>query len=45
MNEGLENIKRIEELENRVKKIKSEEYFNVTPELERWRKVRQGAFR
>jgi len=30
---------------NRVKKIKSEEYFNVTPELERWRKVRQGAFR
>lgn len=30
---------------NRVKKIKSEEYFNVTPELERWRKVRQGAFK
>ena len=30
---------------NTVKKIKSEEYFNVTPELERWRKVRQGAFR
>jgi len=30
---------------NTVKKIKSEEYFNVTPELERWRKVRQGAFK
>ena len=30
---------------NIVKKIKNEEYFNVTPELERWRKVRQGVFK
>jgi MoaA/NifB/PqqE/SkfB family radical SAM enzyme len=30
---------------NRVKKIKSEEYFNVTPELQRWRQVRQGALK
>ena len=27
---------------NRVKKIKSEGYFNVTPELAHWRKVREG---
>ena len=27
---------------NRVKKIKGEEYFNVTPELAHWRKVREG---
>ena len=30
---------------NRVKKIKSEEYFNVTPELKRWRQVREGALK
>ena len=30
---------------NRVKKIKSEEYFNVTPELKRWRQVRQGVLK
>ena len=39
-----ENFQRPSE-KNTVKKIKSEEYFNVTPELERWRKVRQGAFK
>ena len=27
---------------NRVKKNKNEEYFNVTPELAHWRKVREG---
>ena len=27
---------------NRVKKIKAEEYFNITPELKHWRKVREG---
>ena len=27
---------------NIVKKIKNEEYFNVTPELTHWRKVRHG---
>ena len=26
---------------NRVKKIKAEEYFNITPELKHWRKVRE----
>ena len=39
-----ENFQRPSE-KNTVKKIKSEEYFNVTPELARWRKVRQGAFK
>jgi len=39
-----ENFQRPSE-KNTVKKIKSEEYFNVTPELKRWRKVRQGAFK
>ena len=27
---------------HRVKKIKGEEYFNITPELKHWRKVREG---
>ena len=30
---------------HRAKKVKGEEYFNVTPELKHWRKVREGDFK